>query len=334
MTAADPTDDASNQATAALAVAESALALNAVELLVGWRTPETNYGIASVDVDGGVRDGLIKAANATLARIQSSSMRRFDIDVTMEEGESLVAPAELFPDDDKLLAAMQVDPVTLRLKPEDLGGASDGEVEATPKKKIVVYGLRCRVTSKDPWVVFVNKADPWLSARSAGVLAFFGQEGLRVADLPVFQFRPVFDLLIVADTVIASGYTTFDQLFRPVAVGRADAAVDELVNRLPKDLPLSMPSAANLKMAARRSPRVRNRLRVVLSKKYLDKLTPVAIRTELKRQKVDAKLFLDSDGLVVDPTRPMLVLSLLDEDLYRGGFSGELWVSERKAKSG
>jgi hypothetical protein len=29
----------------------------------------------------------------------------------------------------------------------------------------------------------------------------------------------------------------------------------------------------------------------------------------------------------------MLVLSLLDEDLYRGAFSGELWVTERKTRS-
>src|SRR5260370_28655762 len=117
----DQTDDPLKQTAAALEAAKAALDLKAVELLVGWRTPENNYGIGSVDVDGPVRDGLIKAANATLARIQGSSLRRFDIDVTLEEGESLVAPAELFPDDDKLLAAMQADPVTSRLKPEDLG---------------------------------------------------------------------------------------------------------------------------------------------------------------------------------------------------------------------
>lgn len=326
-------EDPLKEGAVALAAAKAALDQKAAELLVGWRTSESNYGVGSVDVDADVRDGLIKAANATLARIQSSTMRRFDIDVTMEEQESLVAPAELFPDDDKLLAAMQMDPVPLRLKPVDLGGASDGGAEATGKKKIVVYGLRCRVTSQDPWVVFLNKADPWLSARSAGVLAFFGQEGLRVADLPVFQFRPIFDLLIAGGAVIAAGYTTFDQLFRPVAIGRADAAVDELVKRLPKKLPLSASSAESLKVAARRSPRVRNRLRVVLSKNYLDALTAAAIRTELRRQKVDAKVFLDGDDLVVDPARPMLVLSLLDEDLYRGAFSGELWVTERKSRS-
>jgi hypothetical protein len=333
MTSVGVSDDPLKQAVVAVAAAKAALDQKATELLVGWRASGISYGVGSVDVDGDVRDGLIKAANATLARIQSSTMRRFDIDVTMEEGESLVAPAELFPDDDKLLAAMQMDPVPLRLKPEDLGGASDSGIDATGKKKIVVYGLRCRVTSKDAWAVFVNKADPWLSARSAGVLAFFGQEGLRVADLPVFQFRPIFDLLVAGGAVIAAGYTTFDQLFRPVAIGRADAAVDELVKRLPKKLPLSASSAESLKVAARRSPRVRNRLRVVLSKKYLDALTATAIRIELKRQNVDAKLFLDGDDLVVDPARPMLVLSLLDEDLYRGAFSGELWVTERKTRS-
>lgn len=333
MTSVDVSDEPLKQAAGAVAAAKAALDQKAVELLVGWRMSESSYGVGSVDVDGDVRDGLIKASNLTLARIQRSTLRRFDIDVTMEEGESLVAPADLFPDDDKLLAAMQMDPVPSRLKPEDLGGASDGSDEATDKKKIVVYGLRCRVMSKDAWAVFLNKADPWLSARSAGVIALFGQEGLRVADLPVFQFRPIFDLLIAGGAVIAAGYTTFDQLFRPVAIGRADAAVDELVKRLPKTLPLSSSSADSLKLAARRSPRVRNRLRVVLSKKYLDALTAAAIRSELKRQKVDAKVFLDGDELIVDPARPMLVLSLLDEDLYRGGFSGELWVTERKSRS-
>jgi hypothetical protein len=334
MTVAEPPDDPVAQATAAMEAAKAALDSKAVELLVGWRAQEGNYGIGSVDVDGDVRDGLIQAANATLGRIQGTSQRRFDIDVTMEERESFVAPAELFPDDDKLLAAMQADPVPSRLKPDDLGGTSDGRTdEVTTRKKIVVYGLRCRVSSRDTWAVFVNKADPWISARSAGVLAFFGQEGLRAADVPVFQFRPIFDLLIAAGAVVATGYTTFDQLFRPVAIGRANAAVDELVKRLPKQLPLSAKSADSLKLAARRSPRVRNRLRVVLSKKYLDDLTPAAIRTELKRQRVPATLFLDSDGLVVDQRRPMLVLSLLDEDLYRGGFSGELWVTERKSRS-
>ena len=172
---------------------------------------------------------------------------------------------------------MQMDPVPSRLKPEDLGGASDGESDASGKKKIVVYTLRCRVTSKDAWAVFLNKADPWLSSRSAGVIAFFGQEGLRVADLPVFQFRPVFDLMIAGGAVIAAGYTTFDQLSDR---WRLAAAVDELVKRLPKNLPLSASSAESLKVAARRSARVRNRLRVVLSKKYLDALTPAAIRAE------------------------------------------------------
>jgi hypothetical protein len=62
-------------------------------------------------------------------------------------------------------------------------------------------------------------------------------------------------------------------------------------------------------------------------------LTAAAIRTELRRQKVDTKAFLDGDAPVVNPKRPMLVLSLLDEDLYGGGFSGELWVTERKPRS-
>ncbi len=157
------------------------------------------------------------------------------------------------------------------------------------------------------------------------------KSGLRKTEEPVFQFRPTFDLLIAGRTVITAGYSTFDQLFRLVAVERAGAAVEDLVKRLPQALPLAKSAVIALKTAAERSPRVRNRLRVVLQKRYLDELTPKKVKDELTRQQVTESLFLKGDELIVDPKRPLLMLSLLDEDLYRGGFSGELWITERKS---
>ncbi len=166
--------DPDKSRTDAVKSAREALDRKAIELVVGWRQ-ERGYSVGSIEVDGQLRDDLMAAAGSTLDRISRAAPRRFDLDATLEPGEVLVAPAELFPDDDKLLAALESDPIPNELKPKDLSGAARETGVDGNAIKIVVYAMRCRVASKDPWVVFLNKADPWISARST--LALFGEVG-------------------------------------------------------------------------------------------------------------------------------------------------------------
>jgi hypothetical protein len=152
-------------------------------------------------------------------------------------------------------------------------------------------------------------------------------DALTRLDQPVFQFRTRFDLVAVEETVFALGSFAFDQLFREVPLSR----VKPLVTQLSSAVPLAPGSAKVLEQKGLASARVRNRLRILMSRPHVKQITAKGLERVLRKNGISTSGIIANGRFVVDESRPTLLLELLDEDVWRGGFTGTLFASERKA---
>jgi hypothetical protein len=202
------------------------------------------------------------------------------------------------------------------------------------KPRITYYAVRFRSAAQPDallgnWVIFLNHWDPQLSAKPGTFLALF-RDRLETVESPLFQFRRTFDLILTPRGALILGWATFDAAFRETIEEQADAMVDELKSRLPKSLTLDQAAISVLKEAGRHRPRLRTRLRTLLTKEYIGKLTPALIQEEATRQKLTPTDFVQGKKLVVDEKRPTRLIAMLDEALVRGGFSQQLFEIEHK----
>jgi len=159
----------------------------------------------------------------------------------------------------------------------------------------------------------------------------FAADRLDRIDGPAFQFRSTFDIIIAGQTLLATGWPTFDALFRDVIEQTADALIDKLAAALPKSLPFAPGSTLLLKAAGRDRPRLRARVRGLLSKPYLSQLTLQQVQAEIARQQLHPAGFVSGGQLFVDPANPTRLVILLDEALHWGPFSKALFEVEHKA---
>ena len=286
----------------------------AIELLIGWRAGDKiDGGLVLLGKD--VAAQLRAAAIATLDWMDTARPRPYFDGSALEKDEILVAGRDEVPDDDALLSFVAT----------PTNGLTSIPAEELTAHKALFYAAR--FAHGNGFSVFVNKVDPQISAKSGSFYSVFGGEGLIAVEQPLFQFRRWFEVLAIEQVVVASGTFAFDQLFREVPLGRVGAMAAQLA----ANLPLADGSAAMLEEAAMASARVRNRLRILLSRSHVALITIPRLRAELQRHGVAEDGIIGDGQMVFDPARPTLLLELLDEDLWRGGFSGTLFASERKA---
>jgi hypothetical protein len=177
-------------------------------------------------------------------------------------------------------------------------------------------------------VVVVQKADPRLKHRGGRFFAL-GADTLRLLDEPVFAFSPTVDFLVAHDWAVVLRQQPFEALLRHVS--QVEQRIGGWVESITAHLPMVAGSAAALREVAMRDSRTWRRLREIHQRGHLAKVTIEDVRDYGARVGLDVDRVVRDGQLVFDPADRFGFLHLLNEDLYRGPLTDEVYEAQRKA---
>lgn len=283
------------------------------QLVVAWSTGPA-YAGAHLAVGGELAERLLEFAQAASADL--SNGHSYAPDVDMEDSTHLIADRADLQD-------------TLLLQTVELGADLPLAAEKDmANRKLTCYALVVGAgTSK---VTFIRKRSPIALGSKALVGRFFSGEVTEVTE-PLFAFDKVFDLIVTNEKVLILNKNGFDSLFRHSAV--VLAKTPEWVKNLAAHLPLAPGSDAVLNEALQRNQFHRNKFQAILKRPHIQKLTPADVEASMKRHGLDPKVHMPGGELIFDtPENTKQILNLLNEDLFKGEFSGDEFAAGSKRR--
>ena len=181
-------------------------------------------------------------------------------------------------------------------------------------------------------VVFLRKADPVMATSSRRTIFRVGQGLLDQVDGPVFAFSDDFHLVLGPDWAAVLDQRPFEQLFRTVSL--VDQHIKAWTESITDHLPMAPGSANALLEAARSDSRLWRKLKTIHQRGHLASVGSEQLRAYAKTMDVDPDEVLNSDGeLIFDSATRFSVIHLLNEDLFRGGLTEEVFEAQRKASA-
>ncbi|WP_152190708.1 Kiwa anti-phage protein KwaB-like domain-containing protein [Georgenia satyanarayanai] len=177
-------------------------------------------------------------------------------------------------------------------------------------------------------VVAVQKADPRRGHRGGRFFAL-GAQQLTLLDEPLFAFSPRFDFVVGPDWAVVLNQRAFESLLRHVS--QVEKRIGGWVSSITTHLPMAPGSADALRAVAMRDSRTWRRLREISHRGHLSRITVDQVRAYSVRVGLDADTVVQDGQLVFDPAERFGFLHLLNEDLYRGDLTDEVYEAQRKA---
>lgn len=283
------------------------------QLVVAWSTG-ADYAGAHLAVGGDLAARLLEFAKVASADL--SNGHPYAPDVDMEDSTHLVAERSDLQD-------------TLLLQTVEQGA----DLPLATEKDIADRSLTCYalvVGSGTSKVTLIRKRSPIALGSKALVGRFLSGEVTEVTE-PLFAFDKTFDLIVTGDKVLILNKSGFDSLFRHSAVVLAQTP--DWVTELAAHLPLAPGSDALLNEALQRNQFHRNKFQAILKRPHIQKLTPADVEASMKRHGLDPKVLMPGGELVFDtPENTKQILNLLNEDLFKGEFSGDEFAAGSKRR--
>jgi hypothetical protein len=283
------------------------------QLVVAWSAGAA-YAGAHLAVGGDLADRLLEFAQQASGGL--SNGHPYAPDVDMEDSTHLVAERADLQD-------------TLLLQTVELGA----DLPLATEKDIAERSLTCYalvVGAGDAKVTFIRKRTPVALGSKALVGRFLSGEVTKVTE-PLLAFDKVFDLIVTSEKVLILNKNGFDSLFRHSAV--VLAKTPEWVSELAGHLPLAPGSDVVLNEALQRNQFHRNKFQAILKRPHIEKLTPADVEASMKRHGLDPQVLMPGGQLVFDtPENTKQILNLLNEDLFKGEFSGDEFAAGSKRR--
>ncbi|GAB4001859.1 Kiwa anti-phage protein KwaB-like domain-containing protein [Nocardioides ultimimeridianus] len=283
------------------------------QLVVAWSTG-ADYGGAHLAVGGDLAARLLEFAQVASADL--SSGHPYGPDVDMEDSTHLVAERADLQD-------------TLLLQTVEQGA----DLPLATEKDIADRSLTCYalvVGSGTSKVTFIRKRSPVALGSKALVGRFLSGEVTEVSE-PLFAFDKTFDLIVTSDKVLILNKSGFDSLFRHSAV--VLAKTPDWVTELAAHLPLAPGSDVLLNEALQRNQFHRNKFQAILKRPHIRSLTPADVEDGMRRHGLDPAVLMPGGQLVFDtPENTKQILNLLNEDLFKGEFSGDEFAAGSKRR--
>lgn len=180
-------------------------------------------------------------------------------------------------------------------------------------------------------VAFVRKADPRLRHKAGKILAS-GRDKLISVTGPLFSFATNFDFVVAPGWAVILQQHRFEQLFRET--GLVARHVSQWVKSVTDHLPMPASSVSALEAAATTDSRLWRRLRAIHSRGHLKQVGIEKIRRYAGRVNLDVEKIIHDDELIFDPSERFTIMHLLNEDLFRGELTQELFEAQRKSPAG
>jgi hypothetical protein len=283
---------------------------------------------------GRLVDGELKGSRLDLHRSTSEALRtlaepvveRFDNSeaVPYTSGNELEDNQFFFVDDADTLA----DLAPFRMTARELGQmpvTAPADLDASVEVTVIGFG-----EDDDDRVVAVQKNDPRLKYRGGRFFAI-ARETLYVVEEPVFSFIPRIDFLVGPGWAIVLQQKQFETLLRHVS--QVEQRIGGWVESIAGHLPMAAGSADALRDVALRDSRTWRRLREIHHRGHLADVSMNQVRAYAGRVGLDSDRVVQDGQLVFDPADRFGFLHLLNEDLYRGPLTDDVFEAQRKAST-
>jgi Kiwa protein KwaB-like len=190
---------------------------------------------------------------------------------------------------------------------------------------IQFYGI---FAGADDRVLFVRRTDPSVSHRGGRFLAIGRERLTRVGD-PAFSFSARFDFIMGDGWVVVLDQRAFEMVFRQV--GLVEKNVSRWIEGITRNLPMDDSDIDQLRKVALQDSRTWRRLREIEQRGHLADVTLDQVRTYATLVGLDPDTVVAGDRLTFDPAQRFSFLHLLNEDLYKGQLTDQLFEAERKS---
>ena len=282
----------------------------ALRLVVVWTSGKLSIGRyvkTATEVEAALRG---HAVNAT-AQLTDGAV--YSPDTSMEDNSHLEASL------DELLDTGLLEELN---RASSLPLATEDELRSKP--------LLCHavvIGEGDDTAIFVKKRSPIQLAKKS-VVAFLVNNNLDRVETPIFAFDDRYDAVIAKDRVYVLNKDAFEGLFKEsqAVLGKADEWVKEVVDAIP----MTIGSAQALEDTLKRNQFLRKKFFAIKQRPHIMSMTPDALRDEIQRHGYDLGELMDGDDLKVTEKNVKIVLQLLNEDLFSGGFSQERYAAGSK----
>ena len=301
---------------------------DAVELIATRIAQPVSLGVARIETDGRVvgsklllsddaADAFRDHCRSTLHTIETGTARSYSSGAELADGEFFVI------DDAETLAELAVIG-DLRSSIETMPVIRPADLDHT----IQLYAI---AAGSDDRVLFVCRANPQVSYRAGRFLAI-GRERLARVGEPAFSFSPGFDFVMGAGWVVVLDQRDFEVLFRDIGV--VEQNVSRWIEAITEHLPMDESDVDQLRKVALHDSRTWRRLREIEQRGHLADVTLEQVRVYASLVGLDPDTVVAGDRLTFDPAQRFTFLHLLNEDLYKGQLTNELFEAHRKTLAG
>jgi len=285
----------------------------ALTLVVAERTRQGLFAYV-IDLRDDAEAALRHACRTTLEELASAEAITFGPDVYLDRGEYLAVPQDVIGADHPVLRV--------------LGEAGTlGQLPANDIPRLWFYAV---LVGDDPEnrTAFIRKTDPHVVTRGGGFVLTLG-DALRVIDNPVFVMEDRFDLIVFDEGLAVLRLTPFEIMFRQA--DELEARADEWVTGISDHVAVSPEGLGILTEGARRNTRVARRLRSIYDRGHLQGVEVATIRQAAAERGLEPDELFDGERLLITAeTDLMVLLRLLNEDLFSGGLTGQEFAADRK----
>jgi hypothetical protein len=180
-------------------------------------------------------------------------------------------------------------------------------------------------------VLFVRRTNPRVPYGAGRFLAI-GRERLTRVGAPAFSFSARFDFVMGEGWVLVLDQHSFEMLFRQIGV--VEQNISRWIAGITRHLPMDESDVDQLRKVAVQDSRTWRRLREIEQRGHLADVTLDQVRTYATLVGIDPDTVVAGDRLTFDPAQRFSFLHLLNEDLYKGQLTDELFEAHRKTAAG
>jgi hypothetical protein len=274
-------------------------------------------------------DGL-EAGNVRMSEAASGQLRDLalgfaqdlqDSEIVTYTGDAELEGDEVFLITDEAVLA-ELEPI-LALGQDAVAHA---DVEANQlDDRIRLYGVAAGDNDR---IFLVRRSDPRIGYTPGRPFLAVFEERLEALGEPTFAFYSSFDFILAPEWVLVTNQTAFERLFREAAV--VEAHVQLWVDSITEHLPMSDQSIQVLHDVARSDPRLWRRLREIHRRGHLAGVPIDRVEEYAEAMGLDTGKLIDDGELVFDASDRFSIIHLLNEDLFRGALTDEVFESQRK----
>ena len=177
-------------------------------------------------------------------------------------------------------------------------------------------------------ILFVSRTNPQLPHKAGKFFAFAREQITRIEG-PIFAFSPDFDFLIGPTWAVILDQKSFEILFRQI--NHVEKRISTWIRGITDHIPMSDSSINGLKQVALQDSRTWRRLQDIERRGHLAHVKLRQVAEYANEVGLDPDEVVVNGKLVFDPAKRFGFLHLLDEDLYKGHLTGEVFESQRKS---